>query len=43
MAVMKDTGDFLPRDAAMNRRATPEEPQAITAAVEKGLKAGHRH
>src|SRR4051812_29791774 len=25
MAVMKDTGDYLPRDAAMNRRATLEE------------------
>src|SRR5437764_588628 len=33
MAVMKDTGEFLPRDAAMNRRATPEEQRAIAAAV----------
>ncbi|HUA20873.1 MAG TPA: amidohydrolase family protein [Bryobacteraceae bacterium] len=40
MAVMKDTGNFLPRDAAMNRRATPEEQKAITAAVEKGLDEG---
>jgi hypothetical protein len=31
MALMKDTGDFLPRDAAMNRRATSEEQKAITA------------
>src|SRR5471030_123225 len=40
MAVMKDTGDFLPRDAAMNRRATPEEQKAIAAAVRKGLDEG---
>jgi N-acyl-D-aspartate/D-glutamate deacylase len=40
MAVMKDTGDFLPRDAAMNRRATLEEQKAITAAVQKGLDEG---
>jgi N-acyl-D-aspartate/D-glutamate deacylase len=40
MAVMKDTGDFLPRDAAMNRRATLEEEKAITAAVQKGLDEG---
>ena len=40
MAVMKDTGDFLPRDAAMNRRATPEEQKSIAAAVQKGLDEG---
>ena len=40
MAVMKDTGNFLPRDAAMNRRATAEEQRAITAAVQKGLDEG---
>jgi N-acyl-D-aspartate/D-glutamate deacylase len=40
MAVMKDTGDFLPRDAAMNRRATSEEQKAIAAAVQKGLDEG---
>jgi N-acyl-D-aspartate/D-glutamate deacylase len=40
MAVMKDTGDFLPRDAAMNRPATPEEQKAIAAAVQKGLDEG---
>lgn len=40
MAVMKDTGEFLPRDAAMNRRATPEEQRAIAAAVQKGLDEG---
>src|SRR5262249_2872710 len=40
MAVMKDSGSFLPRDAAMNRPATPEEQKAITAAVQKGLDEG---
>lgn len=40
MAVMKDTGDFLPRDAAMNRPATPEEQKAIEASVQKGLDEG---
>lgn len=40
MAVMGDTGDFLPRDAAMNRRATPQERKAIAAAVQKGLDEG---
>src|SRR6202035_5878030 len=37
MAIMHDTGGLLPRDAAMNRPATPEEQKAIAAAVEKGL------
>ncbi len=40
MAVMKDTGDFLPRDAAMNRLATPEEQKAIESVVEKGMDEG---
>jgi N-acyl-D-aspartate/D-glutamate deacylase len=40
MAVMKDTGAFLPRDAAMNRQATPEEQKAIAAGVQKGLDEG---
>ena len=40
MAVMKDTGVFLPRDAAMNRPASPGEQQAILSAVEKGLDEG---
>jgi len=40
MAVMKDTGEFLPRDTAMNRRATLEERKAITAAIQKGLDEG---
>jgi N-acyl-D-aspartate/D-glutamate deacylase len=40
MAIMHDTGGLLPRDAAMNRPATPEEQKAIAAAVEKGLDEG---
>jgi N-acyl-D-aspartate/D-glutamate deacylase len=40
MAVMRDTGDFVPRNAAMNRRATPEEQKAITGAVQKALDEG---
>ena len=40
MAVMHDTGGLLPRDAAMNRPATPEEQKAIEAAVQKGLDEG---
>jgi N-acyl-D-aspartate/D-glutamate deacylase len=40
MAVMKDTGDDLPRDAAMNRKATPDEQEAIEAAIQKGLDEG---
>jgi N-acyl-D-aspartate/D-glutamate deacylase len=40
MAVMKDTGEFLPRDAAMNRIATMEEQKAITASIQQGLDEG---
>jgi N-acyl-D-aspartate/D-glutamate deacylase len=40
MAVMKDTGEFVPRDAAMNRRASVEEQKAISRAVQKGLDEG---
>ena len=40
MAVMKDTGMFLPRDSAMKRPASPDEQQAILSAVEKGLDEG---
>jgi N-acyl-D-aspartate/D-glutamate deacylase len=40
MAVMKDSGEFLPRDSAMNRGATPEEQRTILAAVQKGLDEG---
>ncbi len=40
MAVMHDSGEFLPRDAANTRAATPEEQKAIEAAVKKGLDEG---
>lgn len=38
--VMKDSGKFLPQDAAMNRRATPDEQSAIAIAVRRGLETG---
>ena len=40
MAVMHDSGEFLPRDAANTRAATPDEQKAIEAAVKKGLDEG---
>jgi N-acyl-D-aspartate/D-glutamate deacylase len=40
MAVMKDSGALLPRDAAMNRAATAEEQKAIEAAVRRDLDEG---
>src|SRR5450432_4511530 len=40
MAVMHDSGEFLPRDAANTRAATAEEQKAIEAAVRKGLDEG---
>ena len=40
MAVMHDSGGLLPRDAAMNRPATPAEQKAIESAVQKGLDEG---
>jgi len=40
MAVMKDSGGLLPRDAAMNRAATPEEQSAIEAIVRRDLDEG---
>ena len=40
MAVMKDTGAFLPRDNAMNRRATDEEVRQVTKLIEQGLDEG---
>jgi N-acyl-D-aspartate/D-glutamate deacylase len=40
MQVMHDSGTLLPRDAAMNRVATPEEQKMIEASVEKGLDEG---
>ena len=40
MAVMKDSGGLLPRDAAMNRAATAEEQHAIEAIVRRDLDEG---
>lgn len=40
MAVMKDTGAFLPRDNAINRAATPDEVRQITDLIKKGLDEG---
>ena len=40
MAVMHDSGTLFPRDAAMNRPATPEEQNMIETAVAKGLDQG---
>ena len=40
MAIMKDTGGLLPRDAAMDRPASAEEQQEIEAAVRRGLEQG---
>jgi dihydroorotase len=40
MKVMHDSGNLLPRDAAMNRVATSEEQKAIERAVAKGLDEG---
>src|SRR4029453_1221412 len=40
MAVLKDTGAFLPRDNAINRRAPPDEVRAVMNLIEKGLNEG---
>ena len=40
MAVMKDTGLFLPRDNAMNRRATPDEVRQVADLIKQGLDEG---
>src|ERR1043166_6661934 len=40
MAVMKDTGAFLPRDNATNRIATPEEVRQIKDLIKQGLDEG---
>lgn len=40
MAVMHDTGEFLPRDAAAHRVATDEEQLSIVNAVRQGLDDG---
>jgi N-acyl-D-aspartate/D-glutamate deacylase len=40
MAVMKDTGDFLPRDNAVNRRATADEIRQVADLIKQGLDEG---
>jgi N-acyl-D-aspartate/D-glutamate deacylase len=40
MAVMKDSGGLLPRDAAMNRAATADEQRSIEAIVRRDLDEG---
>ena len=40
MAVMHDTGQLLPRDAAVNNTATPEERKRIYELVRQGLDEG---
>lgn len=40
MAAMKDSGTFLPVDAAVNRRATLEEREAIKQAMRRGIAEG---
>src|SRR6202790_554264 len=40
MAVMHDTGQLLPRDAAVNNVATPEERKRIYELVRQGLDEG---
>ncbi|MGH9949514.1 MAG: amidohydrolase family protein [Pyrinomonadaceae bacterium] len=40
MAVMKDTGAFLPRDNAINRSSTPEEVRQVADLIKQGLDQG---
>lgn len=40
MAVMKDSGEFLPVDAAVNRVATAEEREQIKAKLREGIREG---
>ncbi len=40
MKVLGDTGDFLPRDNAVTRRATPEQIQQVTDLIKRGLDEG---
>ena len=40
MAAMKDTGGFLPRDNAINRRSTPDEVRQVTDLIKQGLDEG---
>ncbi|MBM3793791.1 MAG: amidohydrolase family protein [Acidobacteria bacterium] len=40
MRVMKDTGDWLPRDNAVDKKATADERRAILATIDEDLRAG---
>jgi N-acyl-D-aspartate/D-glutamate deacylase len=40
MAVMKDSGTFLPRDNAVTKKATPDEVRQIAALLKQGLDEG---
>jgi len=40
MVVMKDTGEWLPKDHAINKPSTPEDRQALKSLLEKGLREG---
>lgn len=40
MVVMKDTGDWLPKDHAITKPSTPEDRQALRTQLEKGLREG---
>ncbi len=40
MAVMKDTGTWLPRDNAVTRKASPEEIRQVAELVKRGLDEG---
>jgi N-acyl-D-aspartate/D-glutamate deacylase len=40
MTVMRDSGTFLPRDNAVNRRATLDEVRQITELIKRGLDEG---
>ena len=41
MAVMKDTGEWLPRDHAIHKTATTEEREAIRGLIEKEIGRAH--
>lgn len=40
MAVMKDTGTFLPRDNAVTKKSSPEEVRQIAELIKRGLDEG---
>ncbi len=40
MAVLRDTGTFLPRDHAVTKRATADEVRQVTALIQRGLDEG---